>query len=105
MSLRVRLTPQAAQDLERLFDFVLERELQSASGDLRLAEQALQAIRDGLRTLELTPFSCRKAGDSPFLRELVIPFGRAGYVALFEIADGSEIVVAAVRHQREDDFF
>jgi plasmid stabilization system protein ParE len=98
------LTPQAAQDLERLFDFVLERELQSASGDLRLAEQALQAIRDGLRTLELTPFSCRKAGDSPFLRELVIPFGRAGYVALFEIADGSEIVVAAVRHQREDDF-
>jgi plasmid stabilization system protein ParE len=99
------LTPQAAQDLERLFDFVLERELQSASGDLRLAEQALQAIRDCLRTLELTPFSCRKAGDSPFLRELVIPFGRAGYVALFEIADGSEIVVAAVRHQREDDFF
>ena len=105
MSFRVRLTPQAAQDLERLFDFVLERELQSASGDLRVAEQALQAIRDGLRTLELTPFSCRKAGDSPFLRELVIPFGRAGYVALFEIADGSEIVVAAVRHQREDDFF
>lgn len=105
MSFRVRLTPQAAQDLECLFDFVLERELQSASGDLRLAEQALQAIRDGLRTLELTPFSCRKAGDSPFLRELVIPFGRAGYVALFEIADGSEIVVAAVRHQREDDFF
>ena len=105
MSFRVRLTLQAAQDLERLFDFVLERELQSASGDLRLAEQALQAIRDGLRTLELTPFSCRKAGDSPFLRELVIPFGRAGYVALFEIADGSEIVVAAVRHQREDDFF
>lgn len=105
MSFRVRLTPQAAQDLERLFDSVLERELQSASGDLRLAEQALQAIRDGLRTLELTPFSCRKAGDSPFLRELVIPFGRAGYVALFEIADGSEIVVAAVRHQREDDFF
>lgn len=105
MSFRVRLTPQAAQDLERLFDFVLERELQSASGDLRLAEQALQAIRDCLRTLELTPFSCRKAGDSPFLRELVIPFGRAGYVALFEIADGSEIVVAAVRHQREDDFF
>jgi len=105
VSFRVRLTPQAAQDLERLFDFVLERELQSASGDLRLAEQALQAIRDGLRTLELTPFSCRKAGDSPFLRELVIPFGRAGYVALFEIADGSEIVVAAVRHQREDDFF
>jgi len=105
VSFRVRLTPQAAQDLERLFDFVLERELQSASGDLRLAEQALQAIRDCLRTLELTPFSCRKAGDSPFLRELVIPFGRAGYVALFEIADGSEIVVAAVRHQREDDFF
>ena len=38
--------------------------------------------------LEEFPFSCRKAEDSnPFLREIVIPFGSAGYVALCEIED------------------
>jgi plasmid stabilization system protein ParE len=37
-------------------------------------------------------------------RELVIPFGHAGYVALFEVVDPTLVVVAAVRHQREDDY-
>ena len=104
MSYRVRLTRQAEQDLERLFDFVLERELASASGDFELADRALRAIRDGLATLASSPFTCRKAGDSPFLRELVIPFGSSGYVALFEVAGASTVIVAAVRHQREDDY-
>ena len=104
MSFRVRLTPEAARDLERLFDFVLERELQSASGDVQWAERALQALRDGIGTLRTSPFTCRKVGTSPFLRELVIPFGATGYVALFEIIDDADVVVAAVRHQREDDY-
>ena len=46
----------------------------------------------------------RKAGPSPFLREVVISFGRTGYVALFEIEDASNFVVVAVRHQLEDDY-
>ncbi|REN15088.1 type II toxin-antitoxin system RelE/ParE family toxin, partial [Mycobacterium tuberculosis] len=54
--------------------------------------------------LGFSPFTCRKAGDSPFIRELVIPFGASGYVALFEIEASDSIVVAAVRHQREDDY-
>lgn len=104
MSFRVRLTPAAAEDLERLFDFVLERELQRSGGDLALAEHALQAIKNGIATLHTSPFTCRKAGPSPLLRELVIPFGRSGYVALFEIIDSANVVVAAVRHQLEDDY-
>ena len=104
MSFQVRLTPVAAEDLERLFDFVLERELQRSDGDLELAERAIQAIKNGLATLCTSPFTCRKAGPSPLLRELVIPFGRSGYVALFEIVDSTNVVVAAVRHQLEDDY-
>jgi plasmid stabilization system protein ParE len=100
---RVRLTRQAQDDLQRLFDFIIERELISHTGDLELAERALTAIRAGFETLRAMPFTCRKAGDSPFLRELVI-FGATGYVALFEILDGQEVVIAAVRHQREDDY-
>ena len=104
MTFRVRLTREAEADLERLFDFVLERELSRVGGDLESAEQALVALRAGVATLKTSPFTCRKAGQSPFLRELIIPFGRSGYVALFEIVGSTDVVVSAVRHQREDDY-
>lgn len=104
MSFRVRLTRGAEADLERLFDFVLERGLGRSDGDLELAEQALVAIRAGIATLKTSPFTCRKAGQSPFLRELIIAFGRSGYVALFEIVGTTEVVVSAVRHQLEEDY-
>jgi plasmid stabilization system protein ParE len=104
VSFRVRLTREAAADLERLYDFVLERELARDPGDLSLAEQALAAIRAGFAILETSPFTCRKAGQSPFLRELIIPFGRSGYVALFEVESAAEVLIVAVRHQLEDDY-
>ena len=104
MNYRVRLTREAEEDLERLFEFVLERELERNEGDLEHAERALRAIRDGVATLSTSPFTCRKASQSPFLRELVIPFGRSGYVALFEVVDSTSVVVAAIRHQLEDDY-
>ena len=50
------------------------------------------------------PFAYRVAEDSPFLRELLIPFGGADYVALYEIKDAAHVTVLAVRHQLEDDF-
>jgi plasmid stabilization system protein ParE len=104
VSFRVRLTREAEADLDRLFDFVLERELARDGGNLALAEQALLAIRAGFTTLRTSPFTCRKAGQSPFLRELIIPFGRSGYVALFEIEGAADVVITAVRHQLEDDY-
>ena len=104
MSFRVRLTREAEADLERLFDFVMERELARDGGNLELAEQAIVAIRAGVATLKTSPFTCRKVGQSPFLRELIIPFGHSGYVALFEIVDPTDVVVSAVRHQLEDDY-
>ena len=100
----VLLTREAQADLDRLFEFVLERELARDGGNLDLADEALAAIEAGLRSLERFPFTCRKATDSAFLRELIIPFGHTGYVALFEVLDGKTVVVAAVRHQREDDY-
>lgn len=104
MSFRVHLTREADADIERLFDFVLERELARDGGDLDLAQDAVAAIRAGVATLKSSPFTCRKASSSPFLRELVIPFGRSGYVALFEIEDAASVVVVAVRYQLEDDY-
>ena len=104
MTFRVRLTREAQDDLERLFENVLERELARPGGDLEPAERALAAIRAGVETLKTSPFTCRKAGQSPFLRELLIPFGHSGYVALFEIVDPTDVVVSGVRHQLEGDY-
>lgn len=94
----VRFTPEAEDDLLRLYDFLLEK-------DLNAAEKALDTIKAAVELLRFSPFSCRKAlPDTPFLRELVIPFGSAGYVALFEIETGNVVSILAVRHQREDDY-
>jgi plasmid stabilization system protein ParE len=95
----VRFTPEAEDDLLRLYDFLLER-------DLRSAERALDAIRVAVELLRFSPFSCRKAlAENPFLRELLIPCGSAGYVALFEIDATSVVTILAVRHQREEDYY
>jgi plasmid stabilization system protein ParE len=101
MSFKVRFTAGAEDDLVRLYEFILNRD----NTDWALAEKALEAIKHAIRSLELSPFSYRKAdADNPFLRELVIPFGASGYVALFEIDNESSVTILAVRHQREDDY-
>jgi plasmid stabilization system protein ParE len=98
VSYRVRYTRGAREDLHRLYAFLLEQ-------DLAAAERALQAIEKATGLLQDFPFTCRKAtADNPFLRELLIPFGAAGYVALFEIEAGETVTILAVRHQREDDY-
>jgi len=104
MTYRVLFSEAAAVDLEQLFDFALQRELDSETGDLDMPERAVQAIKDGIAFLESSPFACRKAGNSSFIRELIIPFGSTGYVALFEIVDSSTVIIGAIRHQREDDY-
>jgi len=94
----VRFTPEAQDDSLRLYDFLLEK-------DISAAESALEAIKGAIELLRFSPFSCRKAlPDNSFLRELIIPFGAAGYVALFEIEPGNTVSILAVRHQREEDF-
>lgn len=98
MSFRVRFTLEAKSDLERLYGVLVEQ-------GVGAAERALEIIDRAWSLLEEFPFSCRKAEESnPFLRELVIPFGGSGYVALFEIEDDQTVTILAIRHQREDDY-
>ena len=103
MSFVVELSPAAETDLERLFDFLLDQA--DTSEDLDRAQAAIDAIRaTAQHRLAVTPFSFRKAAQSPAQRELIIPFGGTGYVALYEIVSTSKVVVLAVRHQREEDY-
>jgi len=98
MSFKVRYTRAAREDLQQLYAYQLRYSLQSA-------RRARDMIAKGTEVLKEFPFTCRKAdADNPFLRELVIPFGSAGYVALFKIDDKETVTILAVRHQREDDY-
>ena len=100
----VKLLDEAVADLQRLEDFAIERELASEIPDWSTPQRALDAISLGMRLLSWSPYSCRKAelgnGRS---RELIVPFGGAGYIVLFEIV-GDDVIVGAVRHQREEDY-
>lgn len=98
MKYQVRYTKAAKQDLLRLYEFLVER-------DIEAARRALDAIRKSIDLLQDFPFTCRKASpDNPFLREMVIGFGDGGYVALFEIEAENIVTILAVRHQREEDY-
>jgi plasmid stabilization system protein ParE len=103
MTFEVRFSDEARADLRRLHAFLLDRA--ATVEDLGLADQAADAIHVACRDqLARTPFSFRKAGTSPLRRELIIPFGRTGYIALFQIVPPSLVLVLAVRHQLEADY-
>lgn len=102
MTYTVTLTREALEDLLRLEDFLVESALQH--GDFDLPRRAIAAIRGEFQILETNPFTCRLADADRPERELVIPFGASGYVALFRVISEREVVVAAIRHQREDDY-
>lgn len=102
MSFVVRYSASAKDYLTRLYDYLIDRA--TTALDLDVAEQALGAITGAVGSLRRSPFIYRKADDDPFLRELLIPFGQSGYVALFEIEDAATVTILAVRHQLEDDY-
>ncbi len=98
MSYQVRYTREAKENVERLYAFLLERDIQSA-------RRAKVAITKAMSFLEDFPFACRKSSSgNPFLREMLISFGSSGYVALFEIEDKKTVTILAIRHQREEDY-
>lgn len=100
---KVEFTPEAEADLERLFDFVLARAetVDDATRAFDLVE-LLRTVADG--HLSITPYSYRKVGDRPTLRELILPFGATGYVLRFDIRSPELVLVIGARHQHEEDF-
>ncbi|MCH4544813.1 type II toxin-antitoxin system RelE/ParE family toxin [Rhizobium changzhiense] len=98
MTFELKYTQTVYEDLDRLADFLIER-------DPDLAERAINAIQKALMILQDFPLMARRASaDDPLLRELVVPFGSAGYVILFKVMNETSVIVLAVRHQREEDY-
>ena len=102
---RVVLTEEAADDLLRIEDFIIERGLASATPDLDVVRRLRDAVDRALQLLEFSPYSCRKAARAvnDRQRELIVPFGGAGLIAAFEVR-GEVVRIGAIRHQLEQDY-
>lgn len=84
----------ALRDLERLRTFLRVKNLQAA-------RRAVVRIMQGLQALEQYPELGHTVENRPEdYRELVIPFGKDGYIAAYRYA-GDSLVVLGVLHQRE----
>lgn len=96
MTTRWLLAAEAADDLERLTDFLLESVPE-------VALDTVDIILDGLGILAVHPLVGRPLANG--LRELVISRGRTGYLALYRYdAQADLVLVLAVRHQRESGY-
>ncbi len=93
---RVVYAPNALRNIERAFAY-----LEEVAPDA--AEAAVDAIRSAVEILEQHPLIGRVVRDE--VRELVISFGRTGYIALYRYVPARNVVrVLALRHQRELDY-
>jgi len=90
------LTPEAADDLERLVDFLRETAPETSV-------EIIDLILDALEILARHPRIGRPLPQG--LRELVISRGQSGYLALYSYDEHADTaLVLAVRHQRELDY-
>jgi addiction module RelE/StbE family toxin len=93
----IRLTQGALRDLERMRTFL-------RSKNAAAAKKASTKIIQTIQMLSNQPDMGRPAEDShQGLRELIVKFGRDGYVVLYQYI-GEEVLIAAIRHGREDGY-
>ena len=93
---RVVYSQNALTTLERAFDFLAEH-------DPRAATAAAAAIRHAVETLASHPLIGRRIHGE--IRELVISYGKTGYIALYRfLPEQNQVRILALRHQRELDY-
>lgn len=92
---RLIITDGAVQGLEQCRLFLAEK-------NPRASKKASEMIGYYFSLLESEPEIGRPLGDMPELRELMIPFGESGYVALYRYEKVKEMLyILAFRHQKE----
>ena len=91
---RLIWSPAALLDMQRLYRFLAEKNVDAA-------KRAVRTIREGMKVIGKQPGIGRPAEDMEVqFREWLIDFGDSGYVVLYRY-DGQDAVVLAVRHERE----
>lgn len=91
--MKLRWLPAAFEDIERLFDFLIEKSPDAAT-------RAMELILDGGESLERMPEMGKPINDETGRRELYLPFGVGAYVLRYKL-EGEAVVVIRVWHSRE----
>lgn len=95
---RLIFTAAATKDLKRIRNFLRIK-------DAEAAQKVGRAIANSLHKLSQYPESGRPVGNmEDEFREQVIGFGATGYVALYHYDGLEEVVILAIRHQKEVGF-
>jgi plasmid stabilization system protein ParE len=90
---KVALTPGALADMDRLDQFLREK-------NPAAADRMLEALNAGFTRLSTMPLAGRPVPAST-LRALIVRFGKGRYVCLYDMRD-QQVRVARVFHGRED---
>ncbi|MBK6866301.1 MAG: type II toxin-antitoxin system RelE/ParE family toxin [Ideonella sp.] len=91
------------EDLERLEEHIVERDLASNAPDDTCLFRFRDAIERAISILSFAPHTCRRSAQHREFRELVIPFGHGGCVVLFAIRE-PDVLLLAERDQHEHDY-
>jgi hypothetical protein len=102
---RYRVVPSVTfqEDIERLEEHIVQRELSSHTPDDTCLFRFRDAVERAMGILSFAPHTCRRSEQHAEFRELIIPFGHGGCVILFAIRD-VDIVLLAARDQHEHDY-
>jgi hypothetical protein len=105
VSERYRVVPTVTfnNDIERLEEHIVRREVSSNTPDETCLFRFQDAIERALGILSFAPHTCRRCESHRAFRELIVPFGHGGCVVLFAIRD-RDVVLLAARDQHEHDY-
>jgi len=105
VSERYRVVPTVTfqEDIERLEEHIVQRELASHTPDDMCLVRLLDALKRAMGILSFAPHTCRRSEAHREFRELILPFGPGGCVVLFAIRD-VDVVLLAARDQHEHDY-
>jgi plasmid stabilization system protein ParE len=90
----VRWSIRAAQDIDRLYRFLAEK-------DAEVAGRAVEAIQAAGRRLQRFPLLGRLTGDSRRTREVFAAFGDGAYALRYRIDRERVVFIFRVWHSRE----
>jgi plasmid stabilization system protein ParE len=93
---KVVYSARALDHIERAFQFLRDKNPDAALS-------AVKAVQSAVNNLAAHPLVGRRVEGE--LRELIISYGRSGYVALYRfVVSRDEVRILAIRHQRELGF-
>jgi plasmid stabilization system protein ParE len=92
---RLKWLPEAIKDIERLYNFLKEK-------DTEAAKRAAYKILEGSTLLRASPRLGRPMNDNTERRELSVAFGAGSYVLRYVFESDDVVTIIRVWHSREN---